>query len=218
MKILSAHKNIDKQDTMDVALTDPSPLAGIQFSENWSEPMRFSCHPGFPINAEIRDLLCWEGSLTERLEKATGSKINLQLINHDIVSAWPDSVYFKGTLISLPAVTDILVRDAWLLLDGRRMVFAHSQIVLSDLSFKDREIILAGQQALGHLFMDNQGRLSRVHLQLNRLHTKDVPYLASYWGRNPCWCRRSWFCVDGLLRARILEVFPPDLLFRNGLL
>lgn len=200
---------------MDVTLTNPSPLSGIQFLASWSDPMPFSNPQDLPISEEIRDLLHWEGSLTQRLEEVTGGKITLQLLNHDIVSAWPDSVHFAGTFATSPPVTNILVRDAWLLVDGKRLVFAHSQLVLNDLPHRDREAILAGQQALGHLFMENQDRLSRVHLQLNRLQTKNVPYLATFWGNHVCWCRRSLFCVNGLLRARILEIFPPDVLFRN---
>lgn len=193
---------------MDSNQTTPSPFASITFLDPWCPPDDLLSQEGQHLEPPLRDLLQWRGSLTQRLEDIIGQRVELQLINHAHLSSWPndDGVWPDPT--SATAAGAILVRNAWLVLGGKRIVFAHSQIVLSDLPEADRQSIVAGHQALGYFFMEKNSQLKRENLQLNRMICQNSPILSQFCGANPCWCRRSMFYVNDLLRARILEIFP----------
>ncbi|MBF0148235.1 MAG: chorismate lyase [Magnetococcales bacterium] len=186
-----------------------SPLTGIQFLDAWSDPDRLIADQGTHLSSLLQDLLTWRGSLTQRLENRMGKKVELQLISHDHVHSWPDDGdVWKGSDAFDPD-TAMLVRNAWLVLGGNRLVFAHSQIVIDNLPESDYHSIKAGNQALGYLFIANNGQLTRKDLQLNRILLSDSPLFSDFRTMNPCWCRRSLFHVNDVLLARIIEIFPP---------
>ncbi|MBF0605890.1 MAG: chorismate lyase [Nitrospirae bacterium] len=196
---------------MDFRQTILSPFTGIAFLDPWQTPDSLLSQKGEHLEPPLRDLLRWRGSLTQRLEDSIGQRVELQLINHTHLSSWPnDDRIWPECNISLSADA-ILIRNAWLVLGGHRVVFAHSQIVLSDLPESDRRTIVAGHQALGYFFMEQNSQLKREHLQLNRMVSQNSPIFSDFAGTQPCWCRRSMFYVNDLLRARILEIFPPVL-------
>lgn len=193
---------------MDSNQNSLSPLKGVRFLDSWSEPDHLISVKDDLLDGSLRDLLTYRGSLTQRLEDLIGKRVELQLISHFSLSQWPEDPKFWNNEEILAKNNCILVRNAWLVLGGERYVFAHSQIVLNDLSESDRVTITAGNQALGYLFMEKNGQLKRENLQFNRISFTNSDLFPGFCGFNPCWCRRSQFYVDNVLRARILEIFP----------
>ncbi|HIJ85217.1 MAG: chorismate lyase [Magnetococcales bacterium] len=200
---------------MDSKQRTPSFFSGIQFIDPWSEPDQLLAAWGENLSPSLRELLTWRGSLTQRLEDIIGERVELQLINHENQSSWPQNTPFWTQPDANELGVDILIRDAWLVLDGNRYVFAHSEIVLNDLPVSDRQAIMAGDQALGYFFMEKNGRLKREWLQLRRIFTQNSSNFLKFGGTAPCWCRRSMFHVNERLRARIVEIFPSVLPFSS---
>ncbi|MBF0347826.1 MAG: chorismate lyase [Magnetococcales bacterium] len=196
---------------MDSKQITASPFAGIAFLDSWSDPDQLIAQKGIGLSPPLQDLLRWRGSLTQRLQDIIGERVELQLINHDRKSSWPNDDCFWPRMDPSPCHGDVLIRNAWLVLGGHRMVFAHSQILLDGLPDSDRCAIAAGNLALGYLFMEKNGLLKRENLQVNRVSCHHFNLLATFGGGQPCWCRRSMFHVNDDLRARILEIFPSAL-------
>ncbi|MBF0188568.1 MAG: DUF98 domain-containing protein, partial [Magnetococcales bacterium] len=102
--------------------------------------------------------------------------------------------------------THQLIRDAWLLTGGKRLIFAHSQITLDGLPPTLTDAIQQGTLPLGTLFLDQYASVARQDLLLSRA---TAPVIAAGYGlpeETPLWCRHSLFHVDDTPRARILEL------------
>ncbi|MBF0110979.1 MAG: chorismate lyase [Magnetococcales bacterium] len=184
-------------------------FSGVQFLDSWQEPEHLLATKGRNLVSSLRDLLSWRGSLTQRLEQHCGAKVTLRLINQHRVTCWPSEPDFWNNPLPLESDFPLLIRNAWLMVDDTPLVFAHSQIVLHNIPEAEYRSIREGSQPLGYLFMANKGQLARTHLQLNVLSLDNLARFSDSWKSGPCWCRRSFFLVNDVLLARILEIFPP---------
>ncbi|MBF0625762.1 MAG: DUF98 domain-containing protein [Magnetococcales bacterium] len=187
-------------------------LFPVQLLDEWRSPEAALATGGDPhappLSAPFRAALACTGSLTRHLERTLGWPVGVRLEYQELRPAWDSRLdCWDGHQALPPGDQDVLVREAWLEVDGRDRVLAHSEMMLEGLSAAKRQAIEAGQVPLGALFLEWDGGVTRQQLELSRCRN---PALAARLGRpadHPFWCRRSLFHSGGRLRARILELF-----------
>lgn len=183
-----------------------------RLTRGWLPPERFFKTFGEPNSSRLRVALSCTGSLTRHLEKQTGQTVQVRLESQAEVLAWEELSLLWDRCYFLPPESNILSRNAWLLFSGQVRIFAHSQVAVTKLPQKTREAIEQGDEPLGPLFLEREASVARTELELATAH---VASLAQHLGQNMdtlYWCRRSLFRVNNDIRARIFEIFLPDLL------
>lgn len=189
----------------------PLPFS-LQLLEGWFEPDHYFQRFGRPDSELLLDALICSGSLTRHLEGRSGQVVKIRLKKQTLIPDWLENPTLWGVRHRLPPDDRILSRNAWLELAGQDWVFAHSQVAVSGLVREARQEIELGAEPLGSLFLQREGLVEREALELAQAL---IPELACHIGMDEgmsFWCRRSLFRVNGIVRARILELFLPPLM------
>ncbi|MBF0285343.1 MAG: chorismate lyase [Magnetococcales bacterium] len=179
----------------------------LELEESWGPPSGLLARRGGGISDRVRGALAWEGSLTRYLEAQWGHPVRVRLEEQESVATWPPGAALWGEGTPPPARGAVLLRTAWLHVEGEAMVFAHSQVSLAGLEEEVRQALVEGERPLGRLLSGGEGTLVRPRLELA---LAKAPFLADLTGRareSLFWCRRSLLSVDGTANARILEIF-----------
>lgn len=195
-----------------------------QFLAAWLPPSTYLSRCGTELptpSVPMREMLCCQGSLTRELEAHFGQPVTVQLDSQEWVSPEtadtlpstydPDGPPVWDQQLSLPQSAPVLIRNAWLIVAGRHCFFAHSQVTAHDLPAPLQHAIEQGITPLGALFSSwntppQPERIDRPELTLTVIRR---PGLAVRCGLPPDHLfpsRRSLLRVDGILRARILEM------------
>jgi chorismate--pyruvate lyase len=163
-----------------------------------------------PISPGLRSWLFEAGSLTRRLARNCGERFSLRLVS----SAWGPPLPDERQALRLAAGRAALVRQVYLLCDGRPLVFARSVIPPRSLLGKNRRLTRLGSRPLagllfGHRPVDRDvlevAALSPGH-PLHALACHDL-------GPRPAgtlWARRSVF-YPARKPVLVTEVFLPDI-------
>lgn len=180
--------------------------------KGWLPPDAFFKQFGAPPSPRLRAALCCTDSLTRYMEKETRQTVRVRLESQTPVSGGQEHSVLWDRQQQLPPESIILSRRVWLLLEDRAWLYAHSQVAIDQLSTAARVAIEQGEEPLGTLFIEHEGRVARTDLELAEAY---IPDLAAQLGhaRDHCyWCRRSLFRVNHEIRARIFEIFLPVVL------
>jgi len=147
-------------------------------------------------------------SMTLRLERLYAGKVQINMEKQVVVPAptngarfWPASYEFPHSQESL------LSRDAWLLVQDKREIFAHTELSLNGLDEHLRRGIEKGDLPLGTLILNDNTTLERANLELVQLK---APTLAGWLGASSeklFWARRTLLLIEGRVQGRILEIF-----------
>ncbi|MBF0623035.1 MAG: chorismate lyase [Magnetococcales bacterium] len=173
----------------------------------WQGPQASLADQQSQLSVPLMAALSCTGSLTRQLEKAWQRPVNVRLEQQKRQSGPEESTLFDG--YALEQSGPVLIRDAWLTVDGTDRIFAHSQILLSDLPQSIQDPLEAGEIPLGALFLQRNERVRRQQLELARARIPALAERLDVSDRTVFWCRRSLFQVETGVRARILEVFLP---------
>lgn len=184
----------------------------LQPLEAWSSPEHLFQTFRAPDASSLRAALVCMGSLTRHLEAQSGQTVHIRLENQTHLSAWKEDAILWDTQHTLPPESDVLSRNAWLVLAHQERVFAHSQVALTHVSREAREAIERGQEPLGSLFLAHEGPVDRSSLELTLASIPELARRLDQEMDTRYWCRRSLFHVNHGIRARILEIFLPPLL------
>ena len=176
--------------------------------QGWLPPERF--FETYDGDVSIRMALACTGSLTRYLEEQTGHMVQLKIESQELLSTWEGNARLWNKCHALPENGMMLSRNAWLLLAGQERIFAHSQVVISALPLEVKLAIEQGEEPLGSLFLEREGSVERVDLELAGAHVPDLAVRLGHKADLVFWCRRSLFCVNHQTRARILEIFLPS--------
>lgn len=185
----------------------------VHYQDIWMEPHIFLRRKGGQLSERFRSLLACTGSLTQRMEHFCGrSSLHVRL-EKSLPVSWPDTLWSQAFHLSNCDHNALLFRDAWLMVNEKKCLFAHSQIDLEGLPSLLRQAIESGRKPLGALFLARDNYLERRHLELTQAR---IPWLATRLGLAPShlfWCRRSLLSVSpgNSARGRILELFWSDL-------
>lgn len=190
----------------------PMPLPfTLHFLTPWLSPDPFPELAGVMISLRYQAVLASTDSLTRRLEQLTGCSSLVRLENQQLQSVWEDLPEIWTPDYQITHSSVILTRNAWLNLGKRDLVFAYSQLTMTDLTETIQLAIEQGEQPLGSLFLARDEQVERQQVQLA---SAQAPMLANRLGlpeNHPFVCRRSLFIVTGHLYGRILELFLTDL-------
>lgn len=187
------------------------PFGQLRFLDPWSDPGELIAERGEDLDRSLREMLLCTESLTQRLETLFNREVTVKIEgSHLSVGEWPEECELWGCLNPPSSSSGIILRNAWLCLGSTFKLFAHSQLSMEDITLEDRQNIEKGQQALGYLFLEKNGRLEREGLCLRRAEIQNPSLFGAFNTKTTFWCRRSLFHVNGQLRARILEIFPPE--------
>ena len=184
-----------------------------QLLRGWLPPERYFRQFGAPVSLRLRGALSCTESLTRYMEEQTGQGVQVRLESQTPLVNGPWDAILWDHQQRLPPDSVILARSAWLHLAEREWLYAyaHSQVAVDHLSAAARAAIERGEEPLGSLFLEREGPVERTDLELAEAH---VPELACHLGHASdrlYWCRRSLFRVNRVIRARIFEIFLPDL-------
>lgn len=179
----------------------------LQLVEGWQEPARLLDRCGAELPARCHEALAHAGSLTRYLEEEWGEQVAVRLESQNLVPGWEETPLLWNGRHNLPADGQVLLRNAWLVVGGRDLVFAHSQVALAGLADPLRLAIERGTLPLGSLFRELEEEVGRARLELALVRSPQLARQAAIAPDRLLWCRRSLLNVGRGPRARILEVF-----------
>ena len=183
----------------------PLPFA-IAFPHGWRQPEPFLAAHGDRLTGLMGEALCCNGSLTRHLEKQAGHPVRVRLEGQERIPEWAAEPALWNGGPPPSSGGDVLLRNAWLELAGRDWVFAHSQVAVAGLTDADLRVIDQGEAPLGSLFLDRDDQVRRPELELALARSPELAARLGQPPEQPFWCRRSHLQVNGIFRARILEV------------
>ncbi|MBF0176441.1 MAG: chorismate lyase [Magnetococcales bacterium] len=159
------------------------------------------------LDPPLQQALVCDGSLTRHLETTTGKPLRVRLERQTLRPSWQENLVLWQGLPQLPVGKEILVREAWLSIARKDLIFAHSEMLLDGLAQVVRSAVEQGEEPLGMVFQERDGEVSRQHLELARVRAPELALRAGMLPHHPFWCRRSLFLTGSVMRARILEMF-----------
>jgi chorismate--pyruvate lyase len=164
---------------------------------------------GIHVPVDLRDWLFATDSLTRRLRAHCGPHFALQLVS----ARWSRPLADERGALHLPGARTALVRQVYLLCDGRPLVFARSVIPPGTLKGGNQRLARLGARPLaGVLF--GASRVPRGRLEIARLQYGHTLYALATRGRGSpppvLWARRSLF-FPAHKPLLVTEVFFPEL-------
>ena len=181
--------------------------------EDWLPPERLFQTSALPDSPRLCAALNCTGSLTRYLQEQTGQTVRIRLESQEpMLEEGEEDALLWDTCHTLPPDSKILARNAWLVLADQEWLFAHSQVAMAALPIEAREAIEQGEEPLGSLFLEREGSVERSGLELARAYIPDLAHHLGQQTDSIYWCRRSLFCVNHGIHARIFEIFLPALL------
>lgn len=179
----------------------------LQLVEAWQAPERLLERFGDGLPPRCHDALAYNGSLTRYLEQEWGEPVAVRLESQQLIPGWEEVPLLWDDRHDLPVAGQVMERNAWLLVGGQDLVFAHSQVGLSGLDEPLRSAIEQGEQPLGALFRQLEEEVGRARLELALVRSPQLARKANLPTDRLLWCRRSLLNVGAGPRARVLEVF-----------
>ncbi|MGN7612280.1 chorismate--pyruvate lyase family protein [Magnetococcales bacterium HHB-1] len=181
-------------------------------SSPWQEGEGFSWPKACVLSPAFQSLLLEMGSLTRCLESYWQAPVRVNLLRQEAISDirqsdYPDFMIAIWQDDQRSWQQDLLLREAWLMVADEAKVFAHSQLALSGLPKTIRQQILQGEKPLGPLFLDEGFSVARDCLQIAPIKSPELSLHLGLGEEQVFWGRRSLFRVDGVVRARIFELF-----------
>ncbi len=140
----------------------------------------------------IRPWLLDEGSLTERLMRASGGEFQVQRLSQ----RWQLPLLSEQCLLDLPCRQWALVREVVLLCCGQPWVYARSVLPATTLSGPLRHLRHLQNQSLGALIFQHPN-LERSEFQLTQLPANSDYIHAQFRQNQTAWARRSRFRIAG---------------------
>lgn len=147
------------------------------------EPSWFNDWPGLRRSVPLppRSWLYESGSLTLRLQRATGTGFAVVLVGQD----WGQPFIGESRLLGMTAGTTCLVREVALMCGDVPLVLARSIIPATTLRGAEAGLARLGTRPLGEVLFACP-RLQRTHMQLARLKPgefRQMPPEKAIWGR-----------------------------------
>ena len=173
------------------------PTASLR-SPNWRDLKSFNSQE---LPHRVRIWLLDEGSLTERLIRASNGNFEVQRLSQ----GWQLPTLSERSLLDIPARQWALVREVVLRCHGQAWVYARSVIPVATLSGSLRHLRWLQNQSLGALIFQNP-QLRRSGFQLSRLPANSEYIHPSLRQQEPAWARRSRFTIAGKSLS-VSEVF-----------
>ncbi len=172
----------------------------------WQSPPAYTAKlADFP--EEIGDWLLDSSSMTARMQRNCQT-VTVEVVNHS--SSYPDADEAKQ--LSLDSESMALVREVYMLCDGKRWLYGRTVIPEQTLVGKAKQLIELGEVPLGKfLFSDPEiTRSPFIVTQLESHHDLFKKALSSDMAEDSLWARRSKFFIDN--RPLLLtEVFLPEM-------
>ncbi|MBF0310812.1 MAG: DUF98 domain-containing protein [Magnetococcales bacterium] len=182
----------------------------FRLREAWDDPV-IALKRGDAVLTELfRGALTSTASLTRVLEESWGGPVRVRLERQRVQEELPEDGLLWGECHHLSGPGRFLLRDAWLGHGETEGMFAHSEMRVEGLSPAVLSEVNRGQSPLGLLFPEEGKRVRRLALQVTRGDSVQLTTRLGLPGPCPFWCRRSLFCVDETVVARIFELFPRE--------
>lgn len=166
----------------------------------WRDSRQWLFPPG------VRRWLLDDGSLTERLTRASDNRFAVQL--HSL--HWQVPTASEARALALPARRRALIREVVLTCAGEPWVFARTVIPTTTLRGANRRLRFLGTRSLG-AWLFREPSLVRGSFEIARLGPNGSVVPASLQEGQTLWGRRSRFEVNGY-PLLVAEIFLP--LFR----
>ena len=174
----------------------------MQFEPAWRSA-RVIRHGQVP--AEIAAWLFDEGSLTQRLRKASGGDFRVELLGQ----WWARPMRSERQVLGLDDRAVALIRQVRLWCNGRAVVYARTVMPRSTLVGRQRSLARLGGKPLGErLFRDRT--MHRGVMEVARVAPVDKFYAVGATDSQPLWGRRSVFRLSDR-PLLVNEIFLPPL-------
>jgi chorismate-pyruvate lyase len=134
----------------------------------------------------LRILLMSDGSTTALLQALWLSPIRVEVVRQKELPLDPLTAEF----LKVEPGASALARDAWLMANGQRLVYASSMILLEGLSRPLLQAVSDRQKPLGLLFQEAGQPVVRDRLQIAFVSDSFIPKVPGRTAGKPFWLRR----------------------------
>lgn len=164
----------------------------------------------WPVDARVRDWLLDPTSLTRRLIGCCGHGFRVQVDSQ----RWARPLRDERVVLGMRDDRYALVRQVYLLCDGRPKVFARTIVPAGTLTGKEKRLAALGSKPLGAWLFAGHG-VTRLRVEYTRIHPGQGLFDAAVrdLAVRPAeiWGRRTLFAVAGK-PLLVSEIFLPDVL------
>ena len=164
------------------------------------------------LDANTRQWLLNETSLTQRLIKASNQHFRVHVVNQ----RWQRPTLSEAQSLNVSPHRAALIREVLLMCHGKPWVFARSVIPASTLTGRYRCLKNLQERPLGQ-WLFNDKTMRRHSFQIAQIAKNSQILPTEFRGQQQLWGRRSKFELSGK-PLLVCEIFLPDFIPDNDLL
>jgi len=161
-----------------------------------------------PLSPTARLLLTSDGSMTQMLEALTFSSASMHIERQELLP----SGHPLPDLISRADTKEVLAREAWLCTGGKKLIYAHSLLTVSEWSETALDAVRETNKPLGKVLKEECVKTLRTSC---RIGTARCSGISTGFGAAPetlLWARYYRLNTDSGIEGIIFELFSPELL------
>lgn len=161
-----------------------------------------------PLSPTTRLLLTSDGSMTQMLEALTFSSASMQIEKQELLP--PEQIL--PHLISRADTKEILAREAWLCAGGKKLIYAHSLLTVSEGNETAIDSIKETDKPLGKVLREDCVKTLRTSCRIGKVKSAGVSTGLAIDPETELWARYYKLNTDSGIEGIIFELFSPELL------
>lgn len=161
-----------------------------------------------PLSPTARLLLTSDGSMTQMLEALTFSSASMDIERQGLLPAG----HQLPELISASDTKEVLDREAWLYAGGKKLIYAHSLLTVSEGNETAIDSIKETNKPLGKVLREDCVKTLRTSCRIGTVKSSGI---STSFGIDPetiLWARYYRLNTDSGIDGIIFELFSPELL------
>lgn len=161
-----------------------------------------------PLSPTARLLLTSDGSMTQMLEALTFSSASMVVEKQELLPAG----HPLPELINRADTKEVLAREAWLYAGGKKLIYAHSLLTVSEENDRAINSIKETNKPLGKVLREDCVKTLRTSCRIGKVRSSSISASLGIDAETLFWARYYRLNTDSGIDGIIFELFSPELL------
>lgn len=161
-----------------------------------------------PLSPTARLLLTSDGSMTQMLEALTFSSASMVVEKQELLPAG----HPLPELINRADTKEVLAREAWLYAGGKKLIYAHSLLTVSEENDRAINSIKETNKPLGKVLREDCVKTLRTSCKIGKVRSSSISTSLGIDPETLLWARYYKLNTDSGIDGIIFELFSPELL------